>query len=145
MGNVVNPILPIKEGDGDSAHIDPEAVPQIRFSQASKNHQFLVDKILQQDQGITYGLYQQDEEVPEGEAEPEDEEELEEGEEPKPKPPPTEKLPKHLYIEEVVREQRIYYFTVPRLGSYLAIKMEYNSCLFEEAFDAAVIDFQDIA
>jgi len=33
---------------------------------------------------------------------------------------------------------------VPRLGSYLAIKMEYESCLFEEAFDAAVVDFLEV-
>jgi len=30
---------------------------------------------------------------------------------------------------------------VPRLGSYLAIKLEYNSCLFEEAFDDAIGDY----
>jgi len=33
---------------------------------------------------------------------------------------------------------------VPRLGSYFAIKLEYNSCLFEKAFDAAVIDYEDV-
>lgn len=70
-----------------------------------------------------------------------DEDELEEGTEPKQKPAPLEKLPKCIHIEEVVREPRIFFYTVPRLGSYLAIKMEYNSCLIEEAFDAAVIDF----
>jgi len=44
-------------------------------------------------------------------------------------------------IEEVVEEPRIHFYQVPRLGSYLAIKLEYDSCLSEEAFDAAVIDF----
>lgn len=101
----------------------------------------MVDKILEQEQGITYGLFQEDEEANQEEEEQEEEEELEEGAEPKPKLPPVEKLPKNIYIEEVVREPRIYYFTVPRLGSYLAIKMEYNSCLFQDAFDAAVVDF----
>ena len=34
----------------------------------------------------------------------------------------------------------MHFFKVPRLGSYLAIRLEYNSCLFEEALDAAVVD-----
>ena len=57
------------------------------------------------------------------------------------KPPAAEKLPKHILIEEVVREPKMHFYKVPKLGSYLAIKLEYNSCLFEEAFDAAVANF----
>ena len=34
----------------------------------------------------------------------------------------------------------MHFYRVPRLGSYLAIKLEYNSCLYEEAFDNAVKD-----
>jgi hypothetical protein len=44
-------------------------------------------------------------------------------------------------VPEVVREPKIHFYTVPRLGSYLAIKLEYNSCLFEEGFDEAVEDY----
>lgn len=51
-----------------------------------------------------------------------------------------EKLPKHLIVDECVRESRMHYYDVPKLGSYLAIKLEYESCLFEEAFDEAVVD-----
>ena len=58
-----------------------------------------------------------------------------------PKPKKEEKLSRHIMIEEVVEEPRIHFYQVPRLGSYLAIKLEYDSCLSEEAFDAAVIDF----
>jgi len=47
-------------------------------------------------------------------------------------------------IDEVVEEPRIHFYQVPRLGSYLTIKLEYESCLSEEAFDAAVIDFQEV-
>ena len=35
----------------------------------------------------------------------------------------------------------MHYFNVPRLGSYMAIKLEYDSCLSIEAFDAALSDF----
>ncbi len=38
----------------------------------------------------------------------------------------------------------MHFFKVPRLGSYLAIKLEYESCLFEEALNAAVIDYIDV-
>ena len=35
----------------------------------------------------------------------------------------------------------MHYYDVPKLGSYLAIKLEYQSCLFEQAYDEAVDDF----
>jgi hypothetical protein len=38
----------------------------------------------------------------------------------------------------------MHFFRVPRLGSYIAIRLEYESCLFEEALDAAVADFIDV-
>ena len=40
-----------------------------------------------------------------------------------------------------MREPRMHYYDVPKLGSFIAIKLEYESCLFEEAFDEAVVDF----
>jgi len=38
----------------------------------------------------------------------------------------------------------MHFYKVPRLGSYLAIRLEYESCLFEEALNAAVVDYQDV-
>jgi len=38
----------------------------------------------------------------------------------------------------------MHFYKVPKLGSYLAIRLEYESCLFEEALDAAVIDYLDV-
>ena len=108
----------------------------------------MVDKILKQDQGITYGLFSPEdpaEVVPE-EAAPEVEEgeEGEEAEQREPKKPRVEKLPRHELVVEVVEEPRIHFYQVPRLGSYLAIKLEYDSCLTEEAFDAAVVDLKEV-
>lgn len=54
-----------------------------------------------------------------------------------------EGLPKHIFVDEVVRNKNIKYFQVPKLGSYLAIKLQYDSCLFEEAYDAAVINYTE--
>lgn len=47
-------------------------------------------------------------------------------------------------MSEVVREPRIHYFKVPRLGSYLAVRLEYNTCLFEQAFEAGIADMQSV-
>ena len=44
----------------------------------------------------------------------------------------------HVLVKEVVREPRIHFYKVPRLGSYLAIRLEYNSCLSVEALNDGV-------
>jgi hypothetical protein len=54
--------------------------------------------------------------------------------------PEVEGKPCYLKVDEVVREPGIKYFKVPKLGSYLAIKLSYNSCLYEDAFNEAVDD-----
>lgn len=38
----------------------------------------------------------------------------------------------------------MHFFKVPRLGSYLAIKLEYQTCLYEESLDAAVANYLDV-
>jgi hypothetical protein len=53
-------------------------------------------------------------------------------------------FPKHVYVQEVVREPRMHFFKVPKLGSYLAIRLEYDSCLFEQALNVAVSDYLDV-
>ena len=60
----MKPKKAIADEDDDKAHIDEAAQPMIQFSNANSEHEFLVDKILQQDQGITYDVFKDD---PEGE------------------------------------------------------------------------------
>jgi len=55
-----------------------------------------------------------------------------------------ETLPHRIVVKEVVREKRMHYFRVPRLGSFMAIRLEYESCLTEEAFDAGVADMESV-
>ena len=38
---------------------------------------------------------------------------------------------KHIFVPDIVREPEMFYYKFPRLGSYLAIKLEFNSCLSE--------------
>ncbi len=46
----------------------------------------------------------------------------------------------YLLIKEVVRNPNIHFFKVPRLGSYLAIRLEYDSCLFVDAYNDGIRD-----
>ncbi len=89
----------------------------------------MVDEILTQEEGLTFDVFKEPEPVDEPV-----EEELEEGEE-RPIKEPEEQFPKYAYIKEVVREPRIKFYRVPKLGCFLAIAMEYDSCLFEESLD----------
>lgn len=109
---------------------------------STEGHDFLIDKTLKQDEGITYGLFQADE-AGEEEKDGDDDADGDDGE-PKAAKQAKEKLPKHILVPEVVREEKIHYYDVPKLGSYLAIKLEYESCLSESAFDAALSNYIEV-
>jgi hypothetical protein len=115
----------------------------VQFIHADDNHQFLVNQFLRNDQGLTFDVFKDIEEIKEEEQPPEEEEGEERAE--KVVKQPEEKFPNHILVPEVVREPRMHFFRVPKLGSYLAIRLEYQSCLFEEAFDAGLVDFLGIA
>ena len=102
----------------------------------------MVGKILQPEQGLTFDVFREDEEEgkPIEEEDPEFDEDGNRIRDPKPVEI-IEVLPKYLYVKEVVLEPRMHFFKVPRLGSYLAIKMEYNSCMQENALDLGVADY----
>jgi len=48
-----------------------------------------------------------------------------------------------VYVKEVVREPRMRFQKVPRLGSYMAVPLVYQSCLSDEALDALMVDTQE--
>jgi len=50
----------------------------------------------------------------------------------------------HFIVPEIVREPKMHYYRVPKLGSYLAIKLEYDSCLFEESYDDAIDNYNAV-
>lgn len=139
IGKMVLPKKSINDTDNDQAHIQADAVPHINFGYADPEHNFIVDKILKPDQGVTYELFN-DAPPEEAEAEAAPEVDDEGNEIPKPVKEPEEILPKKLVVNEVVRESKIHFFKVPKLGSYMAIRLEYETCLFEEALDSGVSD-----
>ena len=44
---------------------------------------------------------------------------------------------KYIYVPNVVREEKMHYFRIPKLGAYLAVPLVFNSYLLESVFDAA--------
>lgn len=57
IGKMEQPLKPISESDNDRAHIDKNAPHHIRFCHANKDHQFLVDQILEPNQGLTFEVF----------------------------------------------------------------------------------------
>ena len=111
------------------AHHIPGSKQEIQFLYSSEScKEIMKDKILLQEEGVTYDLINDE------------------------KTSATNKnitdakdgLPKHLFIEEVVRDKSVKYYQVPKLGSYMAMKLEYSSCLFEEAYEAAVVNYTEV-
>ena len=51
------------------------------------------------------------------------------------------KTVKHKYVAEVVREDKIHFQKVPRLGAFMVVPLIYESCLFDEALQAAVENY----
>lgn len=100
------------------AHIDEAGDKVIHFSHANKQHEFLVDKVLAKGKGLTFDVFNDKTD--------------EEG-----KVIESEDL-NHVYVKEVVREPRIHFFKVPKLGSYLAIRLDYKSCLSVEAYNDGI-------
>lgn len=138
IGKVICPHKKISDSDDDKAHLNADADKVIRFCNADDMHKYIVDKTLSNDQGLTFDVFKDPEEV--ADEAPAEEQLDDEGNPIVVEKKVVEKLPVSVLIDEVVREPRIHFFKVPRLGSYLAVRLEYNTCLFEEAFEAGVAD-----
>jgi len=95
---------------------------QIKYVGFSDNQVFMDQQILQKDQGVTYDLFK--------------EEVVEEGEE---KKPPR----KFIIVPEVVKEKRMHFFNIPRLGAYMCLKLEFSSYLNAHKFKNAILEKQN--
>lgn len=108
----------ITEEDSDNAHEDESLPIQIRYVAVNKSSEFMRNKTLIQDLGpITFSIWNKP--APEV---PESEEQIE------------GPIEGYTFVEDVVRNPEMFYFGVPKLGSYIALPCSYFSCLFEEAF-----------
>lgn len=145
VGKLVFPQKDIDEEADDKAHFDEEAPKVIKFMHASKGHEFMVDCVLDQEQApISHEVFK------EGEGDDEEAEAAAEGSEDggttvvKQEKDIIETF-KHSYVPEVVREPKMHFKKVPRLGCFMAIPLVYNSCLFNDALEEAVENYMVVS
>lgn len=142
VGKLVHPSKEIDEEADDKAHIDDEAPKIIKFLHASKGHEFMVDSVLTQEEApLSHKVFAEGEDDAEEAAGDDDDDEK--------KSVTKEKdivdTFKHTFVPEVVRESQIHFKRVPRLGCFMAVPLVYNSCLFNEALEEAIEDYQVIS
>ena len=125
VAKLVPQINEIEEDDDDSAHIIKNAPLHLDIYHVSpKECNFVLRKTVQENEGVVHDIFRDVEEPPKdniNQVQNEGEGETEANQEPE------EPKPQHVIIKEVVREPRIKYFKVPRLGSLLCIRLNYES------------------
>ena len=138
MGKLVYPSKDIDDDADGDAHLDKEAPKVIKYLTASEGHEFMVDVVLTPEEGITHDVFKDQED---------DEKNEDEEEEGKEKAAETDVLKSYkgvVYVPEVIREKRMHFQRVPKLGAFMAVPLVYNSCLFDEALESAVEDAKTI-
>lgn len=138
MGHLNHPSKTITEEDEDSnAHLQTGQPKVINYIGSSKSHASLMrGKTLEVEKGLTAAAFNLSLDDEEPQAEPQA------GEEGGADVPPgglvKEKKEKFVYVPNVVKNESIHYFRLPKLGSYIAVPLQYNSYLKETIFDAAL-------
>ena len=104
IGRLVYPSKKIADDDDDKAHLDSEAPKVIKYINASKNHEFMIDAVLPPEEGITHDVFKEGDEGEEAAAES--------GEEGEAKAEvPADSILKSfkgvVYVPEVIREKRM--------------------------------------
>lgn len=123
IGRLVQPRKPIEDDAGDNDHIDEEAPKVIQYTHATASHKFMIDRVLTPETGpISHSCFEEQAE----EDNPASEEDDGEGNTaPKAKNEDILTTFKHIYVPEVVRESRMWFKRVPRLGSFMAVPLVY--------------------
>ena len=117
---------PVKEDDDMDGHLDPSGTKVLRYIAWNEDHNFLDDKCLEPNEGVTFDLI-----TPKAQGSPQ--ENQQEKEEQKnelnkeQKEKSIEDSVKSLLIEDVVNDNRIKFFREPRLGCYLALDLTYKT------------------
>ena len=136
VGQLEKPFIPIAEDAGEKAHID-EAQPEIiKFKFSNTDHRTIVcGTNLKPGQGITHDVFNEEfttkneaitiETKATGEKDYTD---------------ITKKF-KHIFVDEVVREDKMHFWNVPRLGSFMAVPLVYKSSLSVNSLQTAYDDY----
>ena len=78
-------------------------------------------KVLPADVGVTHEVFQLQEQKENEEEKEKEEQEV--------------NVRKYVYVENVVKNEKMNYFRIPKLGAYLAVPLIYESYLTETIFD----------
>lgn len=129
--------LNILEEDDENAHLLEDIV--LRYVYFCQDHSFLKNKNLEIGQGVSYDLVIPKEDTTDENKQSDEgnnSENLEDGSKIK-----KELDPKNKEIKEVVGSEegtKVKFYREPRLGSYLAVDMSYNSCLSQTSLLSAI-------
>ena len=124
----------LMEEDDELAHLDLDQPKILQYVGGDKDSlPKFKGKILPEGEGVTYQLLNPEEEEGQGG----DGESAEMGEEEE------EEDINYIYIPDVVTDQRIYFFDIPRLGSYMAVPIFLKSYLNAMAFDDALVKIRE--
>ena len=139
IGRLQYPELKISIDADDKAHLDYDAPQVIKFIHASNDHKFMEGAILPPNVGVTHDVFGHNY----ARLDKLSTTQLEDGTEETTERDIFERF-KHFYVKEVVREPRMNYQRVPKLGSYMAVPLVYRSCLFDESLNESVANWQDV-
>lgn len=84
-------------------------------------------KILPLEQGVTADVFKEKEAVEE-QQQPEDDQQQK----------AVVQKPNYVYIPDVVKEPKMQFFKIPKLGAYIAVPLICKTCLNEQSFDATL-------
>jgi len=133
--------------EDENSHIDPENINVLRFIHWNNDHEFLHNKIIPPKKGVTYPLFMEvvdDEEDEEGGGEKAEKQEAnDEGEEEEEKEEVKEGELKSVEIQDVINDNKIKFFREPRLGSYLAYNISYNSSLSYKSLLSSIQNIEE--
>lgn len=122
VGKLIKPNKPIKDDSDDKEHEDPNTTEIIKYIHATPDQQFLIERTLTPEQGLTHEILKRVVKEGEGDGEAKDGGKEDEGcQEPE---EPSKPVPQNIFVPEDVREPRMHYFRVPKLGSYLTVQSQ---------------------
>lgn len=130
IGQLQPPHLKIQDDADEQAHLDLENPEVIKFKFANSNHKdLMVNQILPSTSGISHDVFSEEVTTANQEFD---------------QNPDRDALTayKHVFVPEVVREPRMHYWQVPRLGSFMAVPLVYKSCLNITSFDKSVEEYK---
>lgn len=132
IGKLEYPFKEIAEDAGENDHLDTESPEIIKFVFSNIDHRTkVVGTSLKPGQGITHNVFSEEFTTKN--------EQIDVGEEDGSYVNIVEQY-KHIFVEEVVRQDKMHFWNVPRLGSFMAVPLVYKSCLSVDSFQKAYDD-----